>query len=153
MKTKNTNCTISALKTIDRLLAKLRSTCYAPELDEVVRHLSAARAAGAPAPPPLTTVAGRIAEARAEIARLHRWPNGPKMIAARRRLKLGLLIVVRPLIEKGWGTPARPLAPALAKEARLTLEDARQVVNNMLRAGCLIYPVGARGPMLHEDAC
>lgn len=148
--------TDSAVKAVDRIIAKCRAMSSTPELDAMVKHLVAARAAGA-CPAPRTrkpsTLAEHIEDARADIAKLARWPNGPKMAGARHRLKLHLMMVVRPLIENGYGTPARPLAPALARGAGLTLAEARGVVDNMLRAGCLNYPKGSRGPMLDEGSC
>lgn len=149
--------TNSALRSVDKLIAKLRLLQPTPELNEMVRLLSAARVAGECRVPPArrrpSSLADHIADAREDIVALSRWPNGPKMKEARHRLKLNLLLVVRPLIEGGYGTPARPLVPALARAAGMTQDDARVVVNNMLKSRCLNYPLGARGPMLDEGSC
>jgi len=147
MATKNTKAaqskekTASALQTIDRLLEKLGTTKDRfHELEEAVHHLTAARAIVAPKIRRPLTAQQRISDARDEIARLARWPQGPKMVYTRHALNVELLLAVRPLIEQGYGKPTKPLAPALASTSGLTLSEAQHVVDQMVRAGTLPYP-------------
>lgn len=146
---RSSTCPTDPLKEIDKLIARLKACQPTPQLDRALRHLLAARNLGGAPPRGLQG----IAELRAEIGRLARWPNGPKMADARKRLKEKLLSIVRPLVEKGYGVPAKPLSPAFVKASGLSPEDAQVVLQSMLKSGCLIYPLGARGPMLHEEAC
>lgn len=137
---------------VDRLIPKLRACPSTPDLDAVIRHLTAARNVNQHKP----GGKGRIGELRAEIARLNanpRWRGGPKIAEARRKLRKAILDIVRPLIEKGYGTPAKPLTPAFQAASGLSADEARTVVESMLRSGCLIYPKGMRRPAIHEDAC
>lgn len=119
MAAKKKDPTAAALVAIDRLIAKLRAAGTSRELDQMIRHLVAARNLGAGKP----SGNSAISDARAATAKLTRWPDGPKMKEARRRLGLALLAVARPLIEKGYGTPAKPLGPAFAVASGLSADD------------------------------
>ena len=141
----------TSVRAIDALLLKIRACPNDPDIDRTVRHLIAAR--GGP-PPPVSEKARLVRDLRAEIARLNeRWPNGPKVRAERANLALVLLGIVRALIEKGYGAPAKPLTAALQREAGLSQDEADTVIRSMLRSGCLLFPLGLGGAALDEDAC